>query len=100
MEIIRKRNATLNQQLEDLKQKLDFDKQLNMDGYKHAKELIADLERIKENWNKNLLELEKHKIEYAFLIAELKKVKSTMASVGFKIPLYKKIWNKLIRHNK
>ena len=95
IETIRRRNADLNKQLEEMKFKIDFDSSLNMKGYEHAKELISELEPIKLKWNKELIELENKKNEYCNLIDDLNKIKKTMYDIGFKVPWYKKIFNKI-----
>jgi chromosome segregation ATPase len=92
---IRKRNAELNKQLEDLKFKLEFNSQLNMNGYQHAKDLIEDLEKIKQDWISALVDLNNKREQYVKLINDLQKIKSIMTNMGFKVPWYKKIINKL-----
>ena len=95
MDAIRKRNAELNEQLEDMRFKLEFDKQLNSEGYRRAKELIEDLEKIKKDWMSAFDDLNNKRMEYSILIADLKAMKSIMKNMGFKIPWYKKIINKI-----
>lgn len=95
VDTIRKRNAELNKQLEDLKFKLEFNSQLNMNGYQHAKDLIEDLEKIKQDWISALVDLNNKKEQYVKLIDDLQKIKSIMIGMGFKVPWYKKIINKL-----
>ncbi len=91
MDLIRKRNIELSKQIDDLKFKIEFDTQLNMEGYKRAKDLIDDLEKIKSEWMIVVEDLRKKDIEYSYLISELKTMKDIMKSMGFKIPIYKKI---------
>lgn len=95
VDTIRKRNAELNKQLEDLKFKLEFNSQLNMNGYQHAKDLIEDLEKIKQDWISALVDLNNKKEQYVKLIDDLQKIKSIMIGMGFKVPWYKKIIIKL-----
>lgn len=91
---IRKRNAELTKQLNDMRFKLEFDSQLNMNGYKRAKDLIDDLEKIKQDWMLSLNDLNDKRMKYSYLIADLQEIKNIMVSMGFKIPWYKKIINK------
>lgn len=95
IEKIRKRNAELSKQLDDMRFKLEFDSQLNMNGYQRAKDLIDDLERIKNDWIVSLDDLNDKRIKYSYLITDLQEIKNIMVNMGFKIPWYKKIINKL-----
>ena len=92
IELVRKRNAELTKQIDDLKFKLEFDNQLNMEGYKRAKDLILDLENIKSEWINVVNNLKEKDIEYSYLISELKEIRNIMRNMGFKIPWYKKIF--------
>lgn len=94
IDAIRKRNAELNKQLDDMRFKLEFDKQLNSNGYQRAKELIEDLEKIKKDWLSALDDLNEKRTKYSLLITDLKTMKSIMKNMGVKIPLYKKIINR------
>lgn len=91
LDIVRKRNSELSKQIDDLKFKLEFDKQLNREGYQNAKDLIADLEIIKMDWLKVVKELQNYKVQYSILIDDLKQIKTIMINMGFKVPLHKKI---------
>ena len=93
--MIRKRNAELTKQLEDIRFKLEFDSQLNMEGYKRAKDLIEDLEKIKKDWLIALNDIDNKRMEYSYLINDLQSIKNIMINMGFKIPWYKKIINRL-----
>ena len=95
MDIVRKRNAELTKQLEDMKFKLEFNSQLNMNGYKQAKDLIGDLEKIKQDWLSAIEDLNNKREKYSNLIVDLQKIKNIMIHRGFKIPWYRKIINKL-----
>lgn len=95
VDVIRKRNAELTKQLDDLKFQLEFKSQLNMKGYQKAKELIDDLEKIKQDWTVALDDLNNKRIKYSNLIADLQTIKHIMANRGFKIPWYNKIINKI-----
>lgn len=94
MDRIRKRNAELSKQLDEMRFKLEFNSQLNMNGYQHAKDLIDDLEKIKQDWMFAVNDLNNKREEYADLITDLQKMKDIMVSMGFKIPWHKKIINK------
>lgn len=95
IDAIRKRNAELTDQLDDLRFKLEFNSQLNMDGYKHAKDLINDLEKIKQDWMHALTCLNNEREKYSNLIADLQTIKNIMRNMGFSIPWYKRLINKL-----
>lgn len=106
IDLIRKRNAELLSQVEDLKFKIDFDTQLNMEGYKQAKDLINDLEKIKLEWLDNLEQIKEYRIQYSLFLDDLKNIKNIMLNMGFKIPIHKKIilrlkrkFSKLIKKN-
>lgn len=95
IDTIRKRNAELTKQLEDMKFQLEFNSQLNMNGYKYAKDLICDLEKIKQDWLSVVYDLNDQRSKYAILINDLQSIKNIMTSMGFKIPWYKRLINKL-----
>lgn len=94
-DMIRKRNVELSKQLKDMEFKLEFNSQLNMEGYKNAKDLIVELEKIKQEWMASLDDLNNKKKSCADLIADLQEIKKIMVSMGFKIPWYKKLINKI-----
>ena len=95
METIRKRNAELTQKLKDAEFKLEFNSQLNMKGYQRAKDLIGELEQIKQDWIIALNDLNEKSEEYSNLISYLQEIKKIMINMGFKIPWYKKLINRL-----
>ena len=95
VEAIRKRNAELTKQLENARFELEFNSQLNMKGYQHAKDLISELEQIKQEWTLALDDLNDKREKYSLLIADLQEIKKIMINRGFKIPWYKKIISKL-----
>ena len=94
LDIIRKRNSQLSEELDKLKFKIEFDMEFNQESFKEAKSLITELEEIKANWLSVIEELEKREMEYSQLIHELKEIKRIMHSMGFKIPWYVKLVNK------
>ena len=95
IDTIRKRNAELTKQLEDLKFELEFNSQLNMNGYQQAKDLINDLENIKQNWISALNDINDKRLQYTILIDDLQSIKTIMTSMGFKIPWHRKLINKI-----
>ena len=95
IDLIRKKNAELSKQLDDMRFKLESNTQLNMEGYKKAKDLIVELEEIKQDWLSTLYDLNNQRERYSDLINDLQKIKNIMVSMNFKIPWYKKIINKL-----
>ncbi len=72
-EIIRKRNAQLNKQLEELKLAFAYDKTLNREGYKHARNIIAEIETLKHDWEDALARIRKSQEEYQMLMENLRK---------------------------
>lgn len=93
--LIRKRNAELTEQLERMRFELEFNSQLNMNGYQRAKDLISELEQVKQDWTFALDDLNDKREQYSLLIADLQEIKKVMINRGFKIPWYRKIINKL-----
>ena len=98
IDTIRKRNIELTKQLDDIKFQLEFNSQLNMNGYKSANNLINELEKIKQDWLIVLEDLNDKRIKYSCLINDLQDMKKIMVDMGFKIPWYKKIINKFKSH--
>lgn len=94
LELVRKHNSELTKQVEDLRFQLDYKTQLNSESYDKAKQLICELEAIKDEWIKCLAEVEKQREKYDKLISELKDMKKMMKKMGPKIPLYRKFKNK------
>lgn len=80
IDVMRKRNIDLSEQIKDLELKLEYNKQLNSEGYQTAKELIEELENIKENWLETLNRLYDIESEYQGLISDMKEIKETMLS--------------------
>ena len=80
IENIRKRNMELNKQIDDLKLKLEYHKELNTESYQAAKDLIADLENIREEWIQTLQRLHDMESEYQGLISDMKEIKANMVS--------------------
>ena len=78
--MMRKRNIDLSEQIKDLELKLEYNKQLNSEGYQTAKELIKELENIKENWLETLNRLYDIESEYQGMISDMKEIKETMLS--------------------
>lgn len=95
MDIIRKRNTDLSKRLEELQFKLDYQNQLNTGSYKTAKELITELNTIKDEWSRSLKILQKRDAEYQRLIEDLKNLRKIMISNGIKMPWYKRIYYKI-----
>lgn len=99
-ELVRKRNAELSKQIDELKEKIKLDSQLNSESHKRVEDLISDLEDIKSKWLNSIEKLEKKSYEYSILISELKEIKKIMTSMGFKIPWHKKILLHFQRYKK
>lgn len=79
IENIRKRNMDLNNQIDDLKHKLEYHKELNTESYQAAKDLIAELENIRKEWLDTLQRLHDKEIEYQSLISDLMKVRDILS---------------------
>ena len=79
IENIRKRNMELNKQIDDLKYMLKHHKQLNTESYQTAKELIEELEKIREEWLETLQRLHDKEIEYQSLISDIMKVRDILS---------------------
>lgn len=86
MDILRRRNAQLSEQLkqtENLQKSYEQIKHLNQEYEKHdpdygdrrVSELIAELEEIKQEWTKALEELNRERDEYKELIQDMKMVR-------------------------
>lgn len=86
MDILRRRNAQLSEQLkqtENLQKSYEQIKHLNQEYEKHdpdygdrrVSELIAELEDIKKEWTKALEELKRERDEYKELIQDMKMVR-------------------------
>lgn len=78
IDVMRKRNIDLSEQIKDLQLKLEYNKQLNSEGYQTAKELIEELENIKKNWLETLNRLYDIESEYQGLISDMKEIKESM----------------------
>lgn len=80
IDVMRKRNSNLSEQIKDLQFKLEYNKQLNSEGYQTAKELIEELEDIKNNWLEALNRLYDIETEYEGLISDMRNIKEVMLS--------------------
>lgn len=90
IELIRKRNYSLSEELENLKLKMDFDKELNGQGYEDVKSLVSDLENIKTEWEQSLSELKVSQAKYDCLVSDLRTIRNEMLK-GIKMAWYKKL---------
>ena len=94
IDLIRKRNAQLNEQLDKVKFELEYDRLLNREGYKHAKDLIAELEDIKKRWNEALDDLRNKQDEYQMIVDDIKKLRDRMSNGVVKVPWYRRWFGK------
>ena len=78
IEKIRKRNMELNRQIDDLNHMLEYNKQLNTESYQTAKDLIDELERIRDEWLQALQRLHDKQTEYEALISDLMKIRGIL----------------------
>lgn len=77
-DIIRKRNAKLTKQLEEVNTGLELDRFINGESYQRAKNLITDMELIKKKWITALDNLYEKQAEYDRLIGEVKDLRKRM----------------------
>lgn len=93
IDLIRKRNTQLNEQLENAKFAFEYDRMLNREGYKHAKDLIAELEDIKKRWTEALEDLKNKQDEYQMVVDDIKRLRDRMSDgvsdVG-KVPWFRR----------
>jgi len=91
-ELLRKKNIELTSQLAELHQKLDTQSD--------AKQLIAKLQELEQEWINAIQELNKRRDAYDNLIADMQAIKKIMIETGYKIhiPWYKKLIIKLKSH--
>ena len=78
MELTRKNNARLTEQLEEAKTELELNKMMSGENYKRAEELIADLELIKKKWIAALDDLYDKQAEYDRIIGDVRGIRKRM----------------------
>lgn len=81
IDVMRKRNIDLSEQIKELQLHLEYNRQLNSEGYQAAKDFIEELKNIKENWLETLNRIYDLETEYQGLISDMKEIKATMLSV-------------------
>lgn len=88
MENIRRRNAELNLQLNELRQK--------MKDAPQAEKLIDELKQIKNQWLAALQDLNEKREKYDSLISDMMEIKKIMKATGYriKIPWYRRFKRK------
>ena len=74
MEMLRKRNAKLQEENETLKAQLS---QQSKDENRYA-ELCDRIEVLKDNWKKEIAEIQSLKMKYEAMIGDVKKVKDVL----------------------
>lgn len=74
IEMLRKRNAMLQEENEALKAQLS---QQNQDKNRY-KELCEQLENLKARWEKEVAEIKSQRVKYKALIGDVKKVKDIL----------------------
>lgn len=77
-ELAKKRNSTLTKQLENAKTELKQIKDSNIESSKRINELIEELEKTKQIWDKAVNDLQAEIFEYKKLNAELKSFKNNL----------------------
>lgn len=89
-QLLKKRNIELNKKLDETKFQLEFIKQRNSNGYKRAKELIAELEAVKVEWEQSLSEVNEVRDKYKKLVDDVMVMKLTMKKIMKKESLMKR----------
>lgn len=79
IDLLRKRNAQIQEELDKLKEMNA--KYQNNDEEKKVTDLIADLEKIKEDWLDALERLNEQRDEYTVLVEELKQIRSAFSLI-------------------
>lgn len=90
---VRKRNSDLVKELEDLKLKIEFDKQTNLENYQSVKDLITELDNTKNEWKKLLNELQDDQRKYSYLMDKVRRLYRELRHSG-SVPWYKTIFRK------
>lgn len=95
IDLIRKRNIELNEQLEQLKKNL-MSNNINMD---YSEELLDNLEDIRITWENAIKDLDEKRNEYQALITDVKKIKDILFrnSLTSKISLLDRIKISILR---
>ena len=79
IEVLRKRNAKLQEELGVLKK--NDAKSADGSKNKHVDELISELEGIKKQWQDALDDLKVEKVKYTELIKDMRSIKKTFKAV-------------------
>lgn len=82
IEITRKRNAVLSEQLKDLQLKLECNQQLNAQGLQAAKDLIQELESVRASWMDALNRIYDMEGEYQGLLSDMKEIKERLMNLN------------------
>lgn len=92
-ELIRKRNAELTRQLNEMKERLRLENQANEYRNKRADDLISELEDIQKEWVTALNDINNQRDELYSLINDVKEIKNILINTVLKakIPDYEKI---------
>lgn len=90
---VRKRNSDLVKELEDLKLKIEFDKQTNLESYQSVKDLVSELDSTKNEWKKLLNELQDSQMKYSYLMDKVKRLYKELRHSG-SVPWHKTIFRK------
>ena len=90
LEIMRKRNTELNNRLKDTEFMIQYTKFNNQNGYYSAKQLIYELNDIKEKWIEALAELEQERDEYQNVVSDIKKIREKMKKKNSIFSLFRK----------
>ena len=94
IEILRKKNQELQEQLDWVLKELDINNDETFREKELTGKLIEELESIKNEWTFEVNELKKYKDEYIALINELKEMKKIMLDGNITTPWYKKLFHK------
>lgn len=83
-ELIRKRNAELTLQLNEIKEKLEQEKHSNEYRNKRTDDLISELESIQKEWTESLNDINNQRDELYSLINDVKEIKNILTNTVLK----------------
>lgn len=93
IDTLRKRNSRLHKEVDELKLALDL---MNVPkGNDKVDTLVNELELIRTDWSISLAELKMKTQDCDELLRELVELRKIVNEMGFKVPLYRKIFIKL-----
>lgn len=88
-ELIRKRNAELTLQLNEIKENLEQEKRFNEYKNKRATNLISELESMQKEWVESLNDINNQRDELYSLINDVKEIKNILTNTILKAKILK-----------